>query len=71
MRIRWTGIPLPGPFRITAGRGRRGSGSGGVWLLAAVALGFAIEYPWLIAAAAGLVLAAWLVSRYATGGGKP
>ena len=54
MRIRF-GIPLPGPFYLSSGG--KGSGSGCAMLLGAgLVIGFAIEYPWLIAVAAGLII---------------
>jgi hypothetical protein len=62
MRIAWTGIGLPGPFRLVPGGPGRGAGCG-PFILAAVALGFADWYPWLIAVAAGILAAGWVLSR--------
>jgi hypothetical protein len=59
MRIRWH-IPLPGPFVLTGG----GRGGGCLpWLAAAVLLGLADEYPWLLAVAAVLAAVAAVLAR--------
>lgn len=60
MRIRLY-LPLPGPFALTGGGGRRGPGCL-PWLAAAVAVGLADMYPWLLVIPAAVVVLAVLTA---------